>query len=138
MQLWLLHYFYIIFSYIDTNVVYKQAEFNLVGLFKRQTDTSWIISSHVSSSLFTCTDRCVKSAQCVAYSYSTQGRDCALFNKTAHSMELAQNPAWKYFEIVKVWMIWTLCKTGKQRKSHIIKLHIYFLHIYFLSKIFMC
>lgn len=86
-------------------MVYKQAEFNLVGLFKRQTDTSWIISSHVSSSLVTCTDRCVKSAQCVAYSYSAQGRDCALFNKTAHSMELAQNPAWKYFEIVKVWMI---------------------------------
>lgn len=88
----------------DTNVVYKQAEFDLVGLFKRQTSTSCMMSSHVSSSLFTCTDRCVKSTQCAAYSYNTQGRDCTLFNKTAHYTELSQNPAWKYFELKKVWM----------------------------------
>lgn len=117
MQLCLLRVVDFFFSYLDTNVVYRQAEFNLVGLFERQTNTSWIMSSHVSSSLFTCTDRCVKSTQCVAYSYSTQGRDCTLFNRTALSAELAQNPAWKYFELNKLWVKWTLCKISKQKNT---------------------
>ena len=65
----------------------------------RQQDGDEVILGYITTSIFTCTDRCLKNTRCVAYSYNQQGRDCVLFNNRAQSQQLVQNSDWKYFEM---------------------------------------
>nr|XP_022295491.1 uncharacterized protein LOC111105466 [Crassostrea virginica] len=83
----------------DTSVLYRQGEFDLLGHFMRQQNGDEVILSYITTSIFTCTDRCLKNTRCVAYSYNQQGRDCVLFNNRAQSQQLVQNSDWKYFEM---------------------------------------
>ncbi|XP_048728575.2 uncharacterized protein LOC125646371 isoform X2 [Ostrea edulis] len=88
----------------DTNVAFRQAEFDLVGLFDRQRNAGSVISDSVSSSLFKCTDKCLKNACCTAYSYRVNGSVCILFNSRAQAVELVHDVSWKYFELNTLFM----------------------------------
>ncbi|XP_061166819.1 uncharacterized protein LOC133175728 [Saccostrea echinata] len=83
----------------DTAVVFRQAEFDLIGLYERPRNPDSVITDEVSSSIFKCTDRCVKTRHCTAYAYSMEGRICTLFKSRVSISDLIPTSSWKYFEL---------------------------------------
>ncbi|XP_062578241.1 uncharacterized protein LOC134240154 [Saccostrea cucullata] len=83
----------------DSAVIFKQAEFDLIGLYERPGPADSVITEAVFSSIFKCTDKCVKTRHCTAYAYNMQGGVCILFKSRVKISDLIPTSSWKYFEL---------------------------------------